>query len=113
MELLNRVCGELRALFPRTAFEAFADNSPVREVTAAVRAGLGVRGKNHLLIHPAYTEYGNDRLSCALCVFACDKDLRNGAMNRPDLAERYMKVEEKSGFTFRYKHSLKEILREL
>ncbi len=32
-------------------------------------------------------------------------------MNRPDLAERYMKVEEKSGFTFRCKHSLKEILR--
>ena len=32
-------------------------------------------------------------------------------MNRPDLAERYMKVEEKSGFTFRYKRSLKEILR--
>ena len=66
---------------------------------------------NHLPIHPAYTEYGNDRLSCALCVFACDKDLRNGAMNRPDLAERYRKVEEKSGFTFRYKRSLKEILR--
>ncbi len=57
MELLNRVCGELRALFPRTAFEAFADNSPVREVTAAVRAGLGVRGKNHLLIHPKYGSY--------------------------------------------------------
>lgn len=59
--------------------------------------------------HPAY-DLGNERLSCALCVFACDNDLRNGAANRPDLAERYLEVERKSGFTFRYKRSLKEIL---
>ena len=68
--------------------------------------------ENNLPIHPAYTEYGNERLSCALCVFACDKDLQNGAKNRPDLAERYMRIEEETGFTFRYKHSLKNILKE-
>lgn len=68
--------------------------------------------ENNLPIHPAYTEYGNKRLSCALCVFACDKDLQNGAKNRPDLAERYMRIEEETGFTFRYKHSLKNILKE-
>lgn len=59
--------------------------------------------------HPAY-DLGNERLSCALCVFACDRDLRNGATNRPDLAERYLEVERKSGFTFRYKRSLASIL---
>ena len=60
--------------------------------------------------HPAYTEFGNERLSCALCMFACEKDLRNGAKNRPDLAQRYLEVERRTGFTFRYKQSLKDIL---
>ena len=59
--------------------------------------------------HPAY-DLGNQRLSCALCVFACDKDLRNGAANRPDLADRYLAVERRTGFTFRYKQSLQSIL---
>ena len=46
-----------------------------------------------------------------LCVFfACNQDLRNGALNRPDLAERYLKVERESGFLFREKRSLQEIL---
>ena len=31
-------------------------------------------------------------------------------MNRPDLAERYLKVERESGFLFREKRSLQEIL---
>lgn len=60
--------------------------------------------------HPAYTEFGNERLSCALCVFACDRDLRNGARNRPDLAERYLQIEQKTGFLFRAKKSLRDIL---
>ena len=66
--------------------------------------------KSGIPAHPAYTEYGNERLSCALCIFACDQDLRNGAMNRPDLAERYLKVERESGFLFREKRSLRQIL---
>ena len=66
--------------------------------------------KSRIPAHPAYTEYGNERLSCALCIFACDQDLRNGALNRPDLAERYLKVERESGFLFREKRSLQEIL---
>ena len=43
-------------------------------------------------------------------MFACEKDLRNGARNRPDLAQRYLEVERRTGFTFRYKQSLKDIL---
>ena len=31
-------------------------------------------------------------------------------MNRPDLAERYLKVERESGFLFREKRSLQQIL---
>ena len=33
-----------------------------------------------------------------------------GALNRPDLAERYLKVERESGFLFREKRSLQQIL---
>ena len=66
--------------------------------------------KSGIPAHPAYTEYGNERLSCALCIFACNQDLRNGALNRPDLAELYLKVERESGFLFREKRSLQQIL---
>lgn len=63
-----------------------------------------------LKAHPAYEVYGNERLSCALCVLACENDIRNGATARPDLAERYLAVERKSGHTFRYRRSLADIL---
>ena len=52
-ELLENVCSRLREAFPGE-FQWFADNSPIREVDAAVRAGLGVLGKNGLLLHPEY-----------------------------------------------------------
>ena len=52
-ELLERACQELSGMFPNT-FVSFADNSPIREVDAALRAGHGVLGKNSLLIHPVY-----------------------------------------------------------
>ncbi|MCR4615860.1 MAG: DUF1730 domain-containing protein [Clostridiales bacterium] len=51
---LNRAAAELRALFPDERFEVFADNSPIPEVLAAVNAGIGVRGKNGLLITEKY-----------------------------------------------------------
>jgi 3'-phosphoadenosine 5'-phosphosulfate sulfotransferase (PAPS reductase)/FAD synthetase len=34
--------------------------------------------------HPAYV-YGNERLSCALCVLASKNDIRNGARHNPEL----------------------------
>lgn len=52
-ELLEQACARLRADFPAD-FQWFVDNSPIREVDAACRAGLGVRGENGLLIHPVY-----------------------------------------------------------
>lgn len=36
------------------AFAAFVDSSPLHEVEAAVRAGLGVRGRHGLLLHPRW-----------------------------------------------------------
>lgn len=52
-ELIPRLCEE----FPQNRFVGFADHSPIDEVDAAARAGLGIIGKNHLLITPKYASY--------------------------------------------------------
>jgi len=51
---LNRAVERLQGEFPAERFAAFTDSSPLPEVYAAVRAGLGVAGENNLLIHPDY-----------------------------------------------------------
>ena len=45
----------LKELFPDNNFEVFVDNSPIPEVAAAAHSGLGVIGKNGLLIRVYYT----------------------------------------------------------
>ena len=52
-EMLQTACEQLSAALGGT-FVSFVDNSPIREVNAALRAGLGVLGRHSLLIHPAY-----------------------------------------------------------
>ncbi len=54
---LNRAVEKLREIYPDEEFAAFADNSPVPEVTAACNAGLGSRGLNSLLITRKYGSY--------------------------------------------------------
>lgn len=54
---LKQLCQLLQAEFPDHAFEAFVDNSPLREVSCGQAAGLGVIGDNGLLIHPVYGSY--------------------------------------------------------
>jgi epoxyqueuosine reductase len=51
---LNSAIKELLSAYPAERFAAFTDNSPVPEVRAAIKAGLGVIGENNLLIHPDY-----------------------------------------------------------
>lgn len=55
--VLERTAAALRQKYPENHFEPFIDNSPVPEVEAAVRAGLGCRGDNGLLLHPLYGSY--------------------------------------------------------
>jgi 3'-phosphoadenosine 5'-phosphosulfate sulfotransferase (PAPS reductase)/FAD synthetase len=50
--------------------------------------------------HPAYV-FGNERLSCALCVLASKNDLVNGAKHNPALYQTLVAMEERSGFSFR------------
>lgn len=86
---LNAAAKELKTLFPEHEFAAFADNSPIPEVSAACLAGLGVRGINSLLITEKYGSFvfigeivttlalnGVDAaekpcLSCGKCIKAC------------------------------------------
>lgn len=54
--MLENAAGELQATFGGQ-FTAFVDNSPIREVKAAVLAGLGMQGKNGLLITQKYGSF--------------------------------------------------------
>lgn len=54
---LNKACESLKATFPQNNFEAFCDISPINEVKAAYLSGLGVLGKNGLIINKKYGSY--------------------------------------------------------
>jgi len=56
-QLFETILPALRARFPSNRFEGFADHSPIAECEAAAKAGLGVIGKNHLLITERYSSY--------------------------------------------------------
>ena len=49
---MQKLCEDLKAVFPDEEFMAFTDSSPVLERDLANRAGLGWVGKNTCLIHP-------------------------------------------------------------
>lgn len=53
-DLLASLVSQLKAAFPKDEFMPFIDNSPIREVHAANKAGLGAVGCNGLLIHGKY-----------------------------------------------------------
>ena len=58
--------------------------------------------------HPAYV-FGNERLSCALCILASVSDLCNGRKHNPELFNRYVELEKTSGYTFRDGFSLLDL----
>lgn len=88
-EYLRKITEKLKKDFPENKFEFFCDNSPVDEVRAASLCGLGVKGKNGLLINKEYgsfcfigeiitdlvVEYDapdtGDCLQCGLCEKKC------------------------------------------
>lgn len=57
--------------------------------------------------------YGNERMSCALCVLASKGDLLNGARHNPELFATLLDMEETSGATFRQDLSLADLAAEL
>ena len=56
-ELFAELLSELSERYPQNKFAAFADHSPIDELQAAAKAGLGMIGKNHLLITQKYSSY--------------------------------------------------------
>lgn len=48
---------KLKNTYPQYNFAAFSDHSPINEIDAAVRGGLGVQGNNNLLITEKYSSY--------------------------------------------------------
>lgn len=54
---LDALCQKLSEKFPQNAFCSFCDVSPIDEVRAAYLSGLGVLGKNSLLINQKYGSY--------------------------------------------------------
>ena len=56
-ELFGELLPQLKKLYPNNRFAAFADHSPISELHAASHAGLGVIGKNGLLLTQKYGSY--------------------------------------------------------
>ncbi|HZJ78236.1 MAG TPA: QueG-associated DUF1730 domain-containing protein [Clostridia bacterium] len=124
---LDKAVCELRVKFPNEAFEHFTDNSPLPEVLTAIRAGLGVRGKNGLLINKEFgswvfigeiittleLEHSNEKaaqcLNCGQCIKMCptgalskngfdkDKCLSGITQQKGDLTEEQVELIEQSG----------------
>ena len=57
MEYLEKMSARFKEKYPGEEFVCFCDNSPIREVRAAVLCGLGTVGKNGLLINDKYGSY--------------------------------------------------------
>ena len=55
--LFERIIPKLKKVFPDGTFVGFSDHSPIDEVHAAAAAGLGIIGKNHLLITEKYSSF--------------------------------------------------------
>ncbi len=56
-ELYKELLPLLREHFPQNRFAGFADHSPIAEVDAAAQAGLGIIGRNQLLITDPYSSF--------------------------------------------------------
>lgn len=60
------------------------------------------------LFHPAYV-FGNDRVSCAMCVLARNSDIKNGIKHNPETYRILRKMETDSDCTFKNGKSLLDI----
>lgn len=56
-DLYNDLLPRLRERFPNERFAGFSDHSPIDEREAAARAGLGIYGKNGMLITEPYSSF--------------------------------------------------------
>ncbi|MBQ4131796.1 MAG: epoxyqueuosine reductase [Clostridia bacterium] len=99
-KILKNVTDLLKQRYENFQFEWFIDNSPINEVKAAVLSGLGVRGKNNLLINEKYgsfcfigeivTDYKiqtvnnliTNCINCGICVKNCPSGFLSDKNNK-------------------------------
>lgn len=55
--LFEDLINKLSKKYPSNKFAGFTDHSPINEIKAAAKSGLGVIGKNHLLITEKYSSF--------------------------------------------------------
>ncbi len=95
-ELAERLLSNAQKHFPQHHFAFYGDHSPIAEVDAAARAGLGIIGRHGLLITPKYSSFvfifgvftdvsvekQNREVryceNCGACTRACPTRLKNG-----------------------------------
>ena len=101
--ILKDISEELSLIYNNFCFSSFIDSSPIREIAAAEKAGLGSRGQNNQLINERYGSYTfigsivtdavfiddlphskeNLCLNCGKCIAACpSKALCNDGFNK-------------------------------
>lgn len=115
-EILEKVVEKLRENYKAFRFEFFIDNSPINEVKAAVLSGIGVKGKNNLLINKKYgsfcfigeivTDYKiltvknniTSCINCGLCINNCPtgflKDKNNKCLSAITQQKKELTEEE-------------------
>lgn len=99
-EILKNISNLLKKRYQNFAFEPFIDNSPINEVKAAVLSGLGVVGKNKLLINKKYgsfcfigeiitdyeiqsvNEINTNCINCGACIKACPSGFLSDSKNK-------------------------------
>ena len=120
-DLFSSLIGKLQQKYPDNIFVGFADHSPINEISAAAKAGLGIIGVNHLLITekyssyvfigelitdavlPSYADEIKHYINCKKCVLACpvhtnvDSCLSAITQKKGDLKEYEIAQIKKSG----------------
>lgn len=110
-QYLSQIADFLHQKFPGHYYRPYADISPYDERQLAVQAGLGVLGKNHLLINETYGSFvfigilvtnlplSPDSPSCGSCI-GCDKCLVScptGALKDGDFSRCLSHITQKKG----------------
>jgi hypothetical protein len=72
------------------------------------KAGQKESALNGWQMHPAYV-FGNERVSCVLCVLASLNDLKVGATHHPKLLRLYIEMEIAGNATFKNNWGLMEL----
>jgi 3'-phosphoadenosine 5'-phosphosulfate sulfotransferase (PAPS reductase)/FAD synthetase len=73
------------------------------------RAGFEGEALAGFTAHAAYV-YGNERVSCVVCILASVNDIKVAARMRPDIVAELIAQEHATGFTFKHNRSLEQII---